>query len=443
MEFTRSNALRPGAHARIPGGSHTYAKGDDQFPVESPGFIARGSGCRVWDVDGNEFIEYGMGLRAVTLGHAFPPVVEAAARELAKGSNFGRPSPLELECADRLAALVPTAEMVKFVKDGSTATSAAVRLARAFTGRDMVAKCASDPFYSYDDWFIGTTPMAGGTLSEVWERTVSFVYNDLASVRDMFERHLGRIACLIMEAERIDPPAPGFLQGVQELCQEHGALFVLDEMITGFRWHNGGAQAVYGLQPDLSTFGKAMANGFALSAIVGRREVMELGGWDHSRERVFLASTTHGGETHALAAASAVMDFYASHDVVGRLHEAGCRLSRGIARVAEQAGVSEHFGLLGRPCCLLYFTRDQEGHASQPFRTLFLQETIARGLLMPSLVVSYSHSNRDIDETIEKVGEALSVYRRALEDGVDRYLRGRSVQPSVRKYGDLRELVGT
>jgi glutamate-1-semialdehyde 2,1-aminomutase len=436
VNFDISNALRPRAHARIPGGAHTYAKGDDQFPEESPGFIARGQGCRVWDVDGNEFIEYGMGLRAVTLGHAFAPVVEAAANELRSGTNFGRPSPLELECAENLSSMVASAEMVKFVKDGSTATSAAVRLARAHTGRDMVAICASDPFYSYDDWFIGTTPMNAGTLPDVWGRTVTFTYNDISSVDTVFERNPGRIACLVMEAERVDAPLPGFLRRVQELCRKNGALFILDEMITGFRWNNGGAQACYDLQPDLSTFGKAMANGFSLSAIVGRADVMRLGGWDHDQQRVFLASTTHGAETHALAAASAVMDFYKSHDVVGHLHIAGERLARGVTDVASQAGVNDYFGVIGRNCNLLYYTRDQDGQPSQPFRTLFLQETIARGLLMPSLVVSYSHSDRDIDETIEKIGEALHVYRKALDDDVKRYLRGRPVQPSNRKWGD-------
>lgn len=438
MNFERSQAMRPRVQARIPGGAHTYAKGDDQFPVQSPGFIARGKGCHVWDIDGNEFIEYGMGLRSVTLGHAFEPVVEAARSELANGSNFGRPSLLEFECAERLAALVPSAQMVKFVKDGSTATSAAVRLARAFTGREMVAICATDPFYSYDDWFIGTTEMNAGTLPDVYERTVKFTYNDIESVRALFERHPGRIAALIMEAERIVPPAPGFLESVQAACREGGALFILDEMITGFRWSNGGAQAVYGLDPDLSTFGKAMANGFALSAIAGRPEVMQLGGWDHGRERVFLASTTHGGETHALAAASAVMDFYRDHDVVGRLHEQGCRLWAGLTAAARSEGVAEQFTVMGRPCNLLYGTRDADGNPSQPFRTLFLQETIRRGLLMPSLVVSYSHSDRDIDETVEKVAESLGVYRRALEDGVESYLVGRPVQPAIRRWGDGR-----
>jgi glutamate-1-semialdehyde 2,1-aminomutase len=425
-------------HARIPGGAHTYAKGDDQFPEDAPGFIVQGKGCRVWDLDGNEFVEYGMGLRSVTLGHAFTPVVEAATRALWNGSNFGRPSPLEYQCAERLASLVPSAEMVKFMKDGSTATSAALRLSRAYTGRDMVAACSSDPFYSYDDWFIGIGPMSAGTLPDVAKRTVLFDYNDIGSVERLFAEHRGRIACLIMEAERVTPPAPGFLEGVQAICRREGALFVLDEMITGFRWHNGGAQAVHGLAPDLSTFGKAMANGFALSALVGRADVMRLGGWQHDRERVFLGSTTHGGETHALAAGIATMDFYAANDVVGQLHERGRQLAYGVAMAAAQAGVSEEFGVMGRPCNLLYATRDASGQASQAFRTLFLQETIARGLLMPSMVVSFSHTEADIRETVEKVGEALAVYRRALDEGIDRYLRGRPVQPAIRKFGDLR-----
>ncbi len=243
MKTTRSRELQPRFRSRIPGGAHTYAKGDDQYPEDMPVYIVRGKGCHVWDVDGNRFIEYGMGLRSVTLGHAFPPVVAAARKQLAFGTNFVRPSPLELECADRLSSMIPTAEMVKFIKDGSSATSAAVRLSRAFTGRDMMAICRSDPFYSYDDWFIGTTEMSAGTLPEVTVKTVRFDYNDLASVERVFSQHRGRIACVIMEAERTTPPSKGFLPGVQELCRRDGALFILDEMITGFRWNIGGAQS--------------------------------------------------------------------------------------------------------------------------------------------------------------------------------------------------------
>ena len=147
----------------IPGGAHTYAKGDDQYPELAPGFIARGRGCHVWDVDGNEFIEYNMGLRAVTLGHAYPEVIEAAAEAMKHGTNFTRPSPLEVECAEELLGIIEGADMVKFTKDGSTATTAAITLARAITGRDKVALCIDHPFFSYNGWFIGMTPVDAGS----------------------------------------------------------------------------------------------------------------------------------------------------------------------------------------------------------------------------------------------------------------------------------------
>ena len=435
--FAHSRQLQRRAHARIPGGAHTYAKGDDQYPVNAPSFIVRGEGCHVWDVDGNEFIEYGMGLRSVMLGHAYGPVIEAAREQLSLGANFARPSPLEVKCADKLAELVPSAGMVKFAKDGSTVTSAAVRLARAFTGRDRVVVCKDDPFISTADWFIGTTPMSAGIPQAVRALTLSFPYNDLPSLELLFAEHPGEIACVIMEAERGVPPIPGFLGAVSALCHREGALFILDEMITGFRWALGGAQEVYGVAPDLSCFGKGMANGFSVSALVGRREIMELGGWQHAGPRVFLNSTTHGGETHSLAAAMKTMEIFQAEPVTAALRGAGERLTAGIDAEIERAGVGGHFGLSGRACNLVYITRDGQGEPSQAFRTLFLQETIKRGLLMPSLVVSYSHGEADIAYTIEAIGEALHVYRRALEDGIEHHLEGRPVQPVFRGVGDL------
>jgi glutamate-1-semialdehyde 2,1-aminomutase len=430
----RSLELRERAHALIPGGAHTYAKGDDQFPELAPTVIARGKGCRVWDVDGNEFVEYGMGLRAVTLGHAFDPVVEAASRQMELGSNYTRPALVEIECAEALLGLLDAADMVKFCKDGSAATTAAVTLARASTGRDLVAVCADHPFFSYNDWFIGTTPVNAGIPEAVRALTVSFRYNDLASLEALFRAHPGEIACVVLEAERSEEPRDGFLEGLQETCRRNGALLVLDEMITGFRWHLGGAQAYYGLRPDLSTFGKAMANGFSVSALVGRREVMELGGLRHPHERVFLLSTTHGAETHALAAAIETIRIYREEHVVEGLYARGERLRAGIEAAARQAGVEDRFQVAGKAPNLVYVTRDQEGAPSQAFRTLFLQETIERGFILPSLVVSHSHGEDEIDRTVEAAAEALVVYRAALEDGVERHLRGRPVQPVYRRY---------
>lgn len=429
-----SDKLRARFHSTIPGGAHTYAKGDDQFPVSCSPYLFRGQGCHVWDVDGNQFIEYGMGLRAVTLGHACHRVNEAAYRQMQLGSNFSRPATIELECAEQLQSLVPGAEMVKFGKNGSDALTAAVRLARAYTGRDLVAICAEHPFFSVDDWFIGTTPMNSGIPKVVQSLTVKFHYNDLPSIEALFAQHPNQIACVILESEKEDEPQNGFLHGLQEICQRNGAIFILDEMITGFRWHAGGAQTYYGVTPDLSAFGKAMGNGFSISALVGRREIMRLGGLDHDRERVFLLSLTHGAENHSLAAALEVMRIYSEEPVIETLWRQGARLRQGINRVVIKHGLQKCFRLAGRPCCLTYATLDAGGKSSQDFRTLFLQETIRRGVIAPSFVVSYPHTDAVIDQTVEIVDAALGVYAQALENGVEKFLSGRSVKPVLRKY---------
>lgn len=431
----KGDTIRERAHRLIPGGAHTYAKGDDQFPVQTPGFIVRGKGCHAWDADGNEFIEYGMGLRAVTLGHGFEPVVKAVAAELAGGTNFTRPSPIEVEYAEKLLELIPGADMVKFAKDGSDTLDAAVRLARAHTGRTMVAICGDHPFFSTSDWFIGTTDMPGGIPQWIREQVLKFRYNDIASVRALFAQHPGKISCVILEAGRTEEPVNNFLQDLQKLCREQGAVLVFDEMITGFRWHLNGAQGAYGVVPDLSTWGKGMANGFALSALVGRREIMELGGFNHSRERVFLLSTTHGAETHSIAAGIATAKVYQEMDVIGTLAARGAQLRTGIERLTKELGLQDKFGVVSRDCNLLFYTRDPEGKPSQPFRTLFMQEMVRRRIIAPSFVVSFSHTEADIAQTLEAIGESLLIYERALSEGYEKYLLGRPVKPVFRKFG--------
>jgi glutamate-1-semialdehyde 2,1-aminomutase len=433
--FESSRRLQRKAHGLIPGGCHTYAKGDDQYPVLAPGFIARGSGCHVWDADGNRYIEYGNGNRAVGLGHAHAPVLKAVREALELGCNFTRPATIEVDCAEAFLGLVPAAEMVKFCKNGSDATSAAVKLARAYTGRDLIAICADHPFFSVDDWFIGSTLMNAGIPKAIRQLTIAFRYNDIASVQALFERHPGQIAACILEAARADEPRDGFLQELQRLCRENGALLIMDEMITGFRWDKGGAQRSYDIEPDLSTWGKAMGNGFSVSALAGKREYMRLGGLDHTdKPRVFLLSTTHGAETHALAAAMATMQIYRDEPVIEHLYRQGTQLRTGIESAVARHGLEAHVKVIGRPCCLLYATLDRDGRPSQAFRTLFLQETIKRGILMPSLVVSYSHTDADIDATVDAVDGALAVYARALDDGPERHLVGRPSQVVYRRF---------
>lgn len=422
------------AHSVIPGGAHTYAKGDDQYPVNAPGFLKRGSGCHVWDVDGNEYIEYGMGLRAVTLGHGTREVIDAAYAAMLDGLNFTRPSPLEVECAEALLGFLPRADMVKFAKNGSDVTTAAVKLARACTGRDLVAICGDHPFFSTDDWFIGTTPVNAGIPEVDRAMTLKYRFNDIASLEALFAANPNRIACVVLEAATSVEPRDGFLQTVRHLCDRTGALLVVDEMITGFRWDNGGAQNVYDLAPDLSCFGKALGNGFPISALVGKRQYMERGGLFHDKARVFLLSTTHGAETASLAAALATMGIYRREPVVETLYRQGDRLRAGIAQAITAAGVEGRFEVLGRSCNLVFATRDTQGNPSQDFRTLFMQELIRGGVIGPSFVVSYAHTNDDIDRTVEVVHSALTVYRRALDEGVAAHLAGRSVKPVYRTH---------
>ncbi|GAA3482140.1 glutamate-1-semialdehyde 2,1-aminomutase [Streptomyces yanii] len=443
----RSRTANERLHAMIPGGAHTYAKGDDQYPENLAPVISHGRGAHVWDIDGNRYIEYGSGLRSVSLGHAHPRVIEAVRRELDRGSNFVRPSIVEVEAAERFLATVPTAEMVKFAKNGSDVTTAAVRLARAVTGRPRVAICADHPFFSVDDWFIGTTPMSAGIPAATTELTVAFPYGDLTATEELLTRYQDEVACLILEpAGHTEPspssqlrsgrgdPTPGYLAGLRELADRHGCVLIFDEMITGFRWSEAGAQGLYGVAPDLSTFGKALGNGFAVSALAGRRDLMERGGLRHSRDRVFLLSTTHGAETHSLAAAMAVQTTYVEEGITARLHALGERLAAGVRDAAAVMGVGDHVVVRGRASNLVFATLDENLQPSQQHRTLFLRRLLAGGVLAPSFVVSSALDDADIDRTVDVVAQACAVYRKAL-DAADPtpWLAGRSVKPVFRR----------
>lgn len=437
--FARSNELQARLHDLVPGGAHTYARGSDQYPEFMTPILVRGSGCRVWDVDDNCYVEYGMGLRSVTLGHGYRPVVEAVSAAIAEGVNFSRPTALELAAAQDFLKLVPGADMVKFAKNGSDATTAAVRLARAATSRVKVAACAQ-PFFSTDDWFIGTTPMKGGIPDSAVATTVAFPYNDLDALATVLAGD--DVACVILEAATATAePAPGYLEGVRALCDRHGTLLVFDEMITGFRWSAHGAQGVYGVVPDLSCWGKAMGNGFPLAALAGKREYMELGGLRTDERRVFLLSTTHGPEAASLAAFRAVVAAYEREDPIECMERAGRQLAAGVNAAAAEAGLEEYLQVIGRPSCLVFVTRDAERQPSQAFRTLFLQEMLRRGVLGQSFVTSAAHTEADVDATIDAVRGALPSYRRAVEQrSVDGLLEGRPVAPALRRDASPRQL---
>jgi glutamate-1-semialdehyde 2,1-aminomutase len=419
----------------IPGGAHTYSRGFDQFPGNAPQMLARGKGAYVFDMQEKRFLDYGMALRAVNIGYAEEEIDEAAIRQIRNGNNLTRASMIELEAAELLIDLIDSVDMVKFTKNGSTSVSAAVKLSRAYTGRDMVARCADQPFFSYDDWFIGSTPLTRGIPQETITNTKMFNYNDIASLEALITSHPGQFACVVLEPAATVEPSDDFLKKVQDLCRRHGIVFVLDEMITGFRWHMKGAQHVYGVAPDLCTFGKAMANGFSVSCIAGRREIMELGSIEfEGRERVFLLSTTHGAEMCGLGAFVATVDFMQRHGVVEHMWDYGRSLMKMMQGRAEAHGIEHSFKVGGIACSPFYLTLDASGANSLALRTLFSQEMIRAGVLMPWIALSYRHGDEELALTERAIDKAFVVYARAIEKGVDQYLEGSAIKPVFRKH---------
>ncbi len=431
MKKTYSERL----HDAIPGGAHTYSRGDDQYPVNAPQILERGEGAYVYTPEGEKFLDYGMALRAVTLGYGREEIAQAAIKQIHNGNNLTRASLIELEAAEVMCELFPSVDMVKFAKNGSTVTTAALKVARGYTGRPYIARCADHPFFSYDDWFIGDTPLTLGIPEQHASLTLNFRYNDPASLEALFSKYPGQIAAVILEPAAGEHPRDNFLHKVQEICRKNGTVFILDEMITGFRWDLQGAQKYYNITPDLCTFGKGMANGFSVAALGGRRDIMEVGGIkEEGRERLFLISTTHGAEMCGLGALVETIKFYKQHNVTDHLWNYGQRLIDGMNAVARESGVAKEFEVSGVACSPGYATRDAQGQVSMPLRTLFSQEMIKQGVLMPWIAISYAHGDRELEITLEATRKALAVYKKALEEGVEKYLVGPAIKPVFRKY---------
>lgn len=434
--FAKSREFSERVHRVIPGGAHTYSKGDDQFPINAPGAITHGKGAHVWDPDGNEYIDCSMGLTSVCIGHGYEPVVEAVCKAAAQGTNFQRPATIELEAAEIFLATVQSGEMVKFAKNGSTVTTAAVKLSRAYTGRNRVALCREHNFFSYDDWFIVSTPCDRGIPDQTRSLTVGFSYNDLASVEALFADPDHDIACLIMEPVKFDPPQDGFLQKVGELCKKHGVVYIIDEMISGFKWGLQGAQQLYGVKPDLATWGKGIANGFSACALTGRKEIMDLGGISNiGDDKLFLISTTHGAETIGLAAMIATIEAFQAHGMIESNWARGKALNDSLNQVIVRHGLQDALEVKGDPCLMAMVCRNAAGMADDGFRTLMMQEMIARGVLFQGLLYpTWSHQQAELDWMANAFDESCAVYRRALDQGnVDGLLLGAPAKPVFRK----------
>jgi glutamate-1-semialdehyde 2,1-aminomutase len=440
-------------HYLIPGGAHTYSRGDDQFPSNAPAILERGEGAYVFDPIETKYLDYGMGLRSVNIGYGNKEIADACYQEILKGNNLTRASVTELNAAELLTQLIPSVDMVKFAKHGSTVTTAAVKLARAYTGKKYICVPRQHPFFSYDDWFIGSTPLKRGIPEEYQQLTLHFDYNNIESLNSLFEKYTGEIAAVILEPASFEGPCPSnhiqgitgcedcakngenFLHKVQRICQKHDAVFILDEMITGFRWHLNGAQTFYNVKPDLTTFGKAMANGFAVAALGGKREIMEIGGiLEEGKERVFLTSTTHGAEMSALGAFIKTVEILKRENVINHFWKYGNQLMASMNSIAEKLGIQEHFHVYGYGVSPYFITKDQDKESSLAFRTLFLQEMIKHGILMPYISLSYAHQKEEMDKTLLAVEKSLQVYVQALDHGIESKLFSPVIKPVFRKF---------
>jgi len=423
--LTRSLAYLERARRVIPSCTQTLSKGPTQFVQgAAPVFLRRGLGSHVWDVDGNEYLDYAMALGPIILGYNDPMVTAAVKRQLRDGTTFSLPHPLEVEVAELLVEMIPCAEMVRFSKNGADATSAAVRVARAYTGRALIASCG---FHGWQDWSIGTTTRHQGVPDAVRSLTAPFPYNDLESLRRIFAEHTGKVAAVIMEPVGVVEPLPGFLQGVQELTRREGAVLIFDEVLTGFRLALGGAQEYYGVTPDLACVSKAIANGYPLSAVVGRREIMEV------FDTVFV-SMTFAGDAIALAAAKATLTQLRDRRVIEVLWEQGRKLQDGynaLGREFRVQPVTECIGLAPRTAITF---KDDAGAESLVFKSLFQQECLMRGILFTGAHnVCYRHSDEDLAQTLAIYRQVFEIFSEALQagDALQR-LVGPPIQPVFR-----------
>jgi glutamate-1-semialdehyde 2,1-aminomutase/spore coat polysaccharide biosynthesis protein SpsF len=421
-----SLALKAKSEKLIPSGTQTFSKGPTQFVQGvAPVFLARGQGSHVWDVDGNEYIDYPLALGPIILGHNYPAVTEAVIRQVKEGTSFSLPHPLEIEVAEMLVDMIPCAEMVRFGKNGSDATAGAVRAARAYTQRDVIA-CSG--YHGWQDWYIGSTTRNKGVPKAVQDLTVRFQYNDISSLERVFSEYPGKVAAVIMEPVGVDQPKNDFLQNVRNLTLREGTVLIFDEVITGFRLALGGAQEYFGVTPDLACFGKAMGNGYPISAVVGRKELMQL------FDEVFF-SFTFGGEAVSLAATLTTLRELREKKVIPYIWEQGQKLKDGYNVISKELGVDRYTECIGYPPHSVMILRDSTGEESLIVNSLFQQEVLKRGILSGAYHnVCFSHSEGDIEYTLRVYRDALAKIKLAAEDGnFAAYLEGKPIQPIFRQ----------
>lgn len=406
--YAKSGEMLERALKTIPLGSQTFSKSKTQYPVGvSPLFIQRGKGSRVWDIDGNEYIDFINSLAAVTLGYCDSDVDMAVRKQLEDGVIYSLPHPLETEVAEKIVQLVPCAEKVRFGKNGSDATAGAIRIARAFTGRDHVAVCG---YHGWQDWYIGTTARHRGVPQATRDLAHTWTYNDIGSLTRLFREYPNQIAAVMLEPMNVIEPSPGFLEEVQAITRRQGALLIFDETVTGFRYAVGGAQQYFGVTPDIATFGKGLANGYPVSAVAGRADIMQV------MEEVFF-SFTFGGETLSLAAALATMKKLETEPVVDFLYRQGGKVIDGLRARISALSADDFLSVAGNPTWSFFQIKDTANYSQWQIKSLFLQEMFARGILtIGAHNMSYSHSESDIEKLFRAYDEVLSMLVEGVRD---------------------------
>ena len=386
--YARSRAMLERAQKVIPLGTQTFSKSHEQFPAgEAPLFLTHGKGGRVWDIDGNEYVDLISGLLPVVLGYCDPDVDAAVAEQLKSGISFSLATELEVILAEKLVDMIPCAEMVRFGKNGSDATTGCVRVARAATGRDRIILCG---YHGWHDWYVSKTVRNKGIPAVEGELSERIPYNDLDAVHAAFKAQPGEIAALIMEPVSAVEPNPGYLEELKALVHANGAVLIFDEIVTGFRFANGGAQEHFGVSPDLAAFGKAMGNGMPIAAVLGRAELMV------EMEEIFFSST-FGGEAASIAAAIAVVDKFKREPVVDTLWKTGEKLAGVVSEAITRHGLNDVVSLNGLPPWILLGFSDVEAARKEATKTLFIKEMLTNGVLMAAAHnVSYAHNDADV-----------------------------------------------
>ena len=404
--YKKSEQLLERALKAIPLASQTFSKSLTQYPRGvSPFFIEKGMGAKVWDVDGNEYIDFVNSLAAVTLGYCDADVDKAVQAQMKNGVTFSLPHTLELEVAEKLIEIIPCAEKVRFAKNGTDATSASIRIARAYTGKEHIAVCG---YHGWQDWYICSTTRDLGVPNGVKELTHKFQYNSIKSLEKLFQEQ--ELACVIMEPMNVEYPKDNFLEKVKELVHKNNALLIFDETITGFRYSLGGAQELFNVIPDMATLGKGMANGYPLSAVVGSNKIMK------KVEDIFF-SGTFGGETLSLAAANAIINKYKKEKVVDHFYEIGTYLLEQLNQIIDNENLGDIFWTSGHPAWSFLHIKEQEKYNSFEIKTFFLQESLKRGVItLGTHNLSFSHTKREIDKLIEVYAEVLPMVKRHVND---------------------------